>query len=95
MKKLFFIQLIWEIKALQKKLDYSKGYVWKLYPNYDILLTELRDKTIKKLSKSLGYDAEATVAFDGSKTIYTFMKSGDLDTWTMDSNGQNKTQLTH
>ena len=81
-------------KSCPKKPDYSKGYVWKLYPDYDIFLTDLRDKTIKRLTKSSGYDAEATVAFDGSKIIYTSMESGDLDIWTMDSNGLNKIQLT-
>ena len=58
-------------------------------------LTDLRDKTIKRLTKSPGYDAEATIAFYGSKIIYISIESGDLDIWTMGSNGQNKTQLTN
>lgn len=53
-------------------------------------LTDLRDKTIKRSTKSPGYDAEATVAFDGSKIIYSSMESGDLDIWIMDLNGQKK-----
>lgn len=56
-------------------------------------LTDLRYKTIKRITKSPGYDAEVAVAFDGGKTIYTSMESGDLDIWMVDSNGQKKPNL--
>ena len=76
------------------KPDYRSGYVWRLYPDYDIFLTDLESGILTRLTSSPGYDAEATVAFDGSKIIYTSMVSGDLDIWTMDHDGKNKTQLT-
>jgi Tol biopolymer transport system component len=41
-----------------------------------------------------GYDAEATVNFKTRKIIYTSLESGDLDLWTMNLDGSNKTQIT-
>ncbi len=77
-----------------KKPDYSKGYVWKLYPSYDIFSSDVNGKNLKRLTNTKGYDAEATFSFDGSKIIYTSLKSGDLDLWTMLPDGTNKQQLT-
>ncbi len=77
-----------------EKPDYSKGYVWKLYPDYDIFYAEKTGTIINQLTNQNGYDAEATVAFDGSKIIYTSITSGDLDLWTMNVDGTAKKQLT-
>ena len=81
-------------RSCPEKPDFSKGYVWKLYPDFDIFKASLGNKTIERLTDSPNYDAEATYAFDGSKIIYTSMVSGDLDLWTMLPNGSQKTQLT-
>ncbi len=82
-------------KNCPPKPDYSKGYVWKLYQDYDIFLSDLNKTFLKRLTNAPGYDAEGTVAFDGSKIIYTSMMSGDLDIWTMNIDGTGKTQLTN
>ena len=82
-------------KGCPPKPDYSKVYVWKSYPGYDIFLKDLNSKSIIQLTDSPGYDAEATVAFDGSKIVYTSMDSGDLEIWTMDADGSNKQQITN
>ncbi len=81
--------------ACPSKPDYSRGYVWKLYPDYDIFKATKDGKIIHQMTDSPGYDAEATVAFDGSKILYTSMVSGDLDVWSMNVDGSNKTQLTN
>ena len=81
-------------KSCPEKPDYSRGYVWKLYPDFDIFRASSNGKKIKRLTDSPNYDAEATYAFDGSKIIYTSMVSGDLDLWTMLPDGSQKTQLT-
>ena len=81
--------------ACPPKPDYSKGYVWKLYPDYDIFRLKKGGKTPTPLTSSPGYDAEATVAFDGSRILYTSMASGDLDIWSMNVDGSNKIQLTN
>src|ERR1051325_9946973 len=41
--------------------DRSKGYVWAVYPGFDIYLAEDNGKIIKKLTDAAGYDAEATI----------------------------------
>ena len=81
-------------RSCPPKPDYKKGYVWKLYPDYDIFHSSMNGEIIKQLTTSPGYDAEATVAFDGSKILFTSMVSGDLDIWSMNINGSNKLQLT-
>ena len=77
-----------------QKPDYSMGYVWKLYEGYDIFSADISGKNLKRLTDAKGYDAEATFAFDGSKIIYTSLKSGDLDLWIMLPDGSEKRQLT-
>jgi Tol biopolymer transport system component len=42
-----------------------------------------------------GYDAEATVALDGSRVVYTSISSGDLEIWTMNTDGSDKRMLTN
>ena len=81
-------------KSCPEKPDFSRGYVWKLYPDFDIFKASLENKTIVRLTDSPNYDAEATYSFDGSKIIYTSMVSGDLELWTMLADGSQKTQLT-
>jgi Tol biopolymer transport system component len=74
--------------------DRSKGYVWAVYPGYDIYIASNDGKVTKKLTDAAGYDAEATVNFKTKKIVYTSMASGDLDLWTMNVDGSGKTQIT-
>ena len=74
--------------------DRSKGYVWAVYPSYDIFLATDDGKIVKKMTDAPGYDAEATVNFKSGKIVYTSMQSGDLDLWTMNPDGSAKKQLT-
>ena len=82
-------------KACPPKPDYSRGYVWKLFPDYDIFRANIDGTELERLTDSPNYDAEATVAFDGSKIVYTSMVSGDLEIWTMNTDGSDKKQLTN
>ena len=74
--------------------DRSKGYVWAVFPTYDIFVAKLNGEIIKRLTNTSGYDAEATVNFKQKKIIYTSMVSGDLDLWTMSLEGLKKKQIT-
>ncbi|MBL8233387.1 MAG: PD40 domain-containing protein [Bryobacterales bacterium] len=74
--------------------DRSKGYVWAVYPTYDIFLVTDEGKLVKKLTDAPGYDAEATINFKTKKILYTSMASGDLDMWEMALDGSRKKQLT-
>lgn len=84
------------------KPDYSRGYVWPVYPTYRIYtvrpdgsdLRPLYPPTLKS-GEAPGYNAEAVVSRDGKKIIFTSDRGGDLDIWVMDSDGKNARQLTH
>jgi Tol biopolymer transport system component len=74
--------------------DFSKGYVWAIYPGYDIFRAKADGRKAKQLTKTAGYDAEATVSPDGKKIIFTSTRDGDLDLYVMDKNGKNVKRLT-
>jgi len=74
--------------------DRSKGYVWAVYPGFDIFLADDTGKNLKKLTSAPGYDAEATVNWKTKKIVYTSLASGDLDLWTMKEDGSDKKQIT-
>ncbi len=75
--------------------DFSKGYVWAIYPDYDIFTAKPDGSKVKQLTKTAGYDAEATVSPDGKKIIFTSTRDGDLDLYVMDKNGKNVKRLTN
>src|SRR5947209_12534758 len=62
-------------EACPPAADRSKGYVWAVYPSYDIYVATDDGKIIKKLTDSPGYDAEATVNFKTGNIVFTSMKS--------------------
>ncbi len=74
--------------------DRRKGYVWGVFPGYDIYLATDDGKIVKKLTNSPGYDAEATVNFRTGNVIYTSLASGDLELWRMKTDGSKKKQIT-
>ncbi|HKW99589.1 MAG TPA: hypothetical protein VJN43_17750 [Bryobacteraceae bacterium] len=74
--------------------DRSKGYVWGVFPGYDIYLATDTGKILKKLTDSPGYDAEATVNWKTGTIVYTSLASGDLDLWTMHDDGSHKRRIT-
>jgi TolB protein len=74
--------------------DFSQGYVWPVYPEYDIFTAKPNGKDIKRLTSTPGYDAEATVSPDGKKIIFTSQRDGDLDLYSMDPDGKNVKRLT-
>ena len=75
--------------------DYSKGYVWAIYPGYDIFSAAPDGSDLKRLTDAPGYDAEATIGPNGKRIVYTSMQHGDLDIYTMDLDGKNVKQLTN
>lgn len=75
--------------------DRSKGYVWAVYPGFDIYLATDDGKIQKKLTNAAGYDAEATINWKTKKIIYTSLASGDLELWTMKEDGSGKKRITN
>jgi len=80
-------------KECPPRPDYSKGYVWAVYPSFDIFTAKPDGSDVKQLTTTPGYDAETTIAKNG-KLVFTSMRDGDLDIYTMDANGKNVRRLT-
>ena len=74
--------------------DFSKGYVWAIYPTFDIFTANADGKKVKQLTKTPGYDAEATLSPNGKSIVFTSTRDGDLDIYTMDTKGKNVKRLT-
>jgi TolB protein len=74
---------------------YNNRYLWPIYDSYDIFLADTSGKIIRQLTKTKGYDAEATLSPDGKKMIFTSMRNGDLDLYIMDLRTEKVTQITH
>jgi Tol biopolymer transport system component len=74
--------------------DMSLGYVWKLYDSYDIFLAHMDGTVLKRLTESGGYDAEATVSPKGEKILFTTLRDGDPEIYSMNLDGSDQTRLT-
>jgi TolB protein len=74
--------------------DHSHGYVWGVFPGYDIYLATDTGQILKRMTDTPGYDAEGTVNWKTGKIVYTSLASGDLDLWTMNIDGSDKRQIT-
>ncbi|HKC63827.1 MAG TPA: hypothetical protein VKB86_09320 [Pyrinomonadaceae bacterium] len=81
-------------KECPPRPDYSHGYVWPIYPSYDIYTARPDGSDLKQLTNTPGYDAEATISTDGKKIVFTSMRDGDLDVYTMDADGGHVRRLT-
>jgi len=82
-------------KECPPKPDFSQGYVWAVYPSYDIFSARPDGSGVKQLTTTPGYDAETTITLDGKKLVFTSMRDGDLDIYSMDANGGNVRRLTN
>src|SRR5262245_2504689 len=74
--------------------DRSQGYVWPIYPAYEIFSANVDGSGSIRLTKNPGYDAEGTISADGKSIVFTSMRSGDLDIYTMNSDGSGTKRLT-
>lgn len=75
--------------------DRSKGYVWKLYDEFDIFMANPDGSNVRQLTNSDKYDAEATVSPKGDKILFTSTRDGDPEIYMMDIDGSNQTRLTN
>ena len=74
--------------------DFSRGYVWPIYPGYQIYSALPDGSDLKALTDTEWYDAEATVCSKDGSIIFTSTRDGDLDLYRMDADGGNVIRLT-
>jgi TolB protein len=73
--------------------DYGRGYVWPVYEAYDIFVTD-GEGAFTRLTETPGYDAEATVSPVGDRIVFTSVRDGDLDLYSMALDGSDVRRLT-
>jgi len=93
-KKILYASTFANKKECPVEPDRSKGYVWPVYAEYEIYTASADGKSIRNLTNTPGYDAEATVSPDGKKIIFTSERDGDLELYSMDTDGKNVKRLT-
>lgn len=69
-------------------------YVWPIYSDFDIYVSDLNGNLVAKLTDTPGYDAEATLSPQGDLIVFTSMRTGDLELFTMNLDGSNVKQVT-
>lgn len=74
---------------------YGNKYIWPIYESFDIFKADTNGRIVKQLTKTKGYDAEATISPKGDKIVFTSMRDGDLELYSMDMNGKHVKRLTH
>jgi Tol biopolymer transport system component len=72
-----------------------KKYVWPIYESYDIFVADFDGNITQQLTKSPGYDAEATISPDGKTIVFTSTRNGDIDLYLMNIDGTNVRQITN
>jgi TolB protein len=74
--------------------DYSRGYVWGVYSAFQIFYATDTGQILKQLTTGPGYNAEATLSADGKKIVFTSLREGDLDIYSMNADGSSVKRLT-
>ena len=74
--------------------SYARGYVWPVYEGYDIYRADRDGSNLKPLTRTPGYDAEATIAPDGL-IVFTSVRDGDMEIYSMAGDGSNVRRLTN
>lgn len=72
----------------------TDAYVWPIYADFDIYVSNLNGEVVDTLISGPGYDAEATLSPDGTQMVFTSDRSGDLELYTCNVDGSNIVQIT-
>ncbi len=74
--------------------DRSMGYVWPIYPSYEILLAQPDGSAPVRLTENDAYDAESTVCPKDGSIVFTSTRDGDLELYRMTAGGGKVERLT-
>jgi Tol biopolymer transport system component len=75
------------------KPSFEHGYVWPIYDTYDIYRANSDGSNLRPLTTTPGYDAEATIAPDGT-IAFTSVRDGDMEIYAMRGDGSGVRRLT-
>ena len=81
-------------KECPPRPSYARGYVWPIYEGYDIYRANADGSGVTPLTRTPGYDAEATIAPDGL-IVFTSVRDGDMEIYSMQADGSNVRRLTN
>jgi Tol biopolymer transport system component len=73
---------------------YERGYVWPVYPGYDIFKANVDGTGLQRLTSGDGYDAEATIGPSG-RIVFTSVRDGDMEIYSMNGDGSDVRRLTN
>ena len=91
-----YASTVGKIDTCPAEPPHVKGkYLWPLYPEYEIYVSDLNGNIVKKLTDNNFYDAEATVSPKGDKIVFTSDRSGDVELYTMNIDGSGLKQITN
>ena len=74
--------------------DFSMGSVWPIYETYDVFVADADGANLRQLTETPGYDAEATFSPTGDRIVFTSMRDGDLELYSMAPDGSDVVRLT-
>ena len=77
------------------RTKYGNKYIWPLYESFDLFKANRKGNIVKRLTKTPGYDAEATLSPDGKTILFTSMRTGDLELFSMNLKGKKIKQITN
>jgi Tol biopolymer transport system component len=72
----------------------ARGYVWPIYDGYDIYKADADGRNAAPLTRTPGYDAEATVGANG-RIVFTSVRDGDMEIYSMALDGSDVKRLTN
>ncbi|MFQ5504102.1 MAG: hypothetical protein ACE5F1_04790 [Planctomycetota bacterium] len=74
----------------------ARGYVWSIHPAYDIFSVGTDGSSdLVRMTDTPGYDAEATYCVAIDRLVFTSVRDGDLELYSMRPDGSDIRRLTH
>lgn len=70
-------------------------YVWPVFPGFDIFRANADGSNLRRITENDGYDAEATVCPVTGRIVFTSLRDGDLELYTMEPDGSDVQRLTN
>ena len=79
--------------ACPERPSMARGYVWPIFDGYDIYKANADGSGAVALTRTPGYDAEATVGPNG-RIVFTSVRDGDMEIYSMAGDGSDVKRLT-